>query len=221
VYISGLWGAGGQYWLRGHLPDSEDPGILYRSTDGLAWQQSRSLGITIQSLSVVDGCSASMTGARDACPVFMTGSKGVDGAIWRSADGGASWAKASVADATGWMGTQDAAPVEILGIVATSDELLAYGNGLPNASDTGGYRQARVWRSADGTNGNRQARGCGPRGRRHRDGRPRNPMRRRRDRPPRRRRAPPTGPRGAAAPRKSGRPRAGRASRGDCRAAAL
>ena len=149
VYISGLWGAGGQYWLRGHLPDSEDPGILYRSTDGLAWHQSRSLGITIQSLSVVDGCSASMTGARDACPVFMTGSKGVDGAIWRSADGGASWAKASVADATGWMGTQDAAPVEILGIVATSDGLLAYGNGLPNASDTGGYRQARFWRSAD------------------------------------------------------------------------
>ena len=149
VYISGLWGAGGQYWLRGHQPDSDDPGILYRSADGLAWHLSRSLGRSIQSLSVVDGCSASMTGARDACPLFITGSRDVDGAIWRSADGGGSWARASVADATGWRGTQDAAPVEILGIVATSDELLAYGNGLANASDTSGYRQARFWRSAD------------------------------------------------------------------------
>jgi len=149
VYVSGLWGAGGQYWLRGHLPDSDDPGILYRSADGLAWHVSRNLGITIQSLSVVDGCRASMTGARDACPVFITGAKGVDGAIWRSADGGASWAKASVADATGWLGTQDAAPVQILGIVATSDGLLAFGNGLPGASDTSGYLQSRFWRSAD------------------------------------------------------------------------
>ncbi|HTK45530.1 MAG TPA: sialidase family protein, partial [Patescibacteria group bacterium] len=149
VYISGLWGAGGQYWIRGHLPDSDDPGILYRSADGLAWRFSRNLSSSIQTTSIADGCSASMSGARDACPVFITGSRGVDGAIWRSADGGASWARASVADATGWKGTQDAAPVEILGIVATSDGLLAYGNGLAKASDTSGYLQARFWRSAD------------------------------------------------------------------------
>jgi hypothetical protein len=90
-----------------------------------------------------------MTGARGACPLFFAGSRDVDGAIWRSADGGSSWARSTVADATGWRGTQDAAPVEILGIVATSDGLLAYGNGLPNASDTSGYLQARFWRSAD------------------------------------------------------------------------
>ena len=149
MFVSGLWGAGGQYWLRGHAPDSDDPGVLYRSTDGLAWRFSRSLNSSIQTLSVVDGCSASMSGARDACSAFITGSRGVDGAIWRSADGGDSWAKANVADATGWMGAQDAAPVQILGIVATSDGLLAYGNGLPNASDTGGYLQVRFWRSAD------------------------------------------------------------------------
>jgi hypothetical protein len=149
VFVSGLWGAGGQYWLRGHAPESDDPGVLYRSTDGLAWHLSRSLSANVQSLSVVDGCSASMTGARDACSVFMTGSRDVDGAIWRSADGGGSWVRATVADATGWRGTQDAAPVEILGIVATSDGLLAYGNGLANASDTSGYLQARFWRSAD------------------------------------------------------------------------
>jgi hypothetical protein len=149
VYISGLWGAGGQYWLRGHLPFSEDPGILYRSADGLAWRSSRNLSQSIQTLSVVDGCSASMTGARDACPVFITGIKDVDGAIWRSDDRGASWIKANIDDATGWMGTQDAAPVEVAGIVATSDGLLAYGNGLPNTTDRSGYRQVRFWRSAD------------------------------------------------------------------------
>jgi hypothetical protein len=38
VYISGLWGAAGLYWLRGSLPDSEDPGTLYRSSDGLTWR---------------------------------------------------------------------------------------------------------------------------------------------------------------------------------------
>ncbi|MFL5778956.1 MAG: WD40/YVTN/BNR-like repeat-containing protein [Chloroflexota bacterium] len=149
VYISGLWGAGGQYWIRGHLPFSEDPGILYRSADGLAWRPSRNLSSSIQTLSIVDGCSGSMTGARDACPLFITGSRDIDGAIWRSADGGGSWTRASVADASGRSGAQDAAPVDIRGIVATSDGLLAYGNGLAKAADTSGYLQARFWRSAD------------------------------------------------------------------------
>jgi hypothetical protein len=148
VFVSGLWGAAGRYWLRGHVPDSDDPGTLYRSSDGLAWALSRRLSSRIQTSSVVDGCTAS-TEVRDDCTVFLTATKDVDGAIWRSADGGDSWAKADVADATGWMGAQDAAPVEILGIVATSDGLLAYGNGLPRASDTSGYLQARFWRSAD------------------------------------------------------------------------
>ena len=149
VYISGLWGAAGLYWLRGSLPDSEDPGILYRSSDGLTWRPSRSLTSDVFELSVSDGCEPS-TVARNACPVFLTGTKDVDGAIWRSTDGGDSWAKATVDDATGWKTTQDAAPVSILGVIATSDGLLAFGNGLARASDTGGYLQARFWRSTDG-----------------------------------------------------------------------
>jgi len=149
VYISGLWGAAGLYWLRGSLPDSDDPGILYRSSDGLTWRSARAMKSDVFNLSVVDGCESS-TVARNACSVFLTGTKDVDGVIWRSTDGGDTWAKASVADATGWKGTQDAAPVEILGIIATSDGLLAYGNGLANASDTGGYLQSRFWRSTDG-----------------------------------------------------------------------
>jgi hypothetical protein len=100
--------------------------------------------------SVVDGCEASTTGSRNACPIFLTGTRDVDGAILRSTDGGDTWAAASVADATGFSGGQDAAPVEIRGVVATSDGLLAYGNGLPKASDTSGYLQARFWRSTDG-----------------------------------------------------------------------
>jgi hypothetical protein len=149
VYISGLWGAAGRYWLRGHLPDSEDPGILYRSSDGVAWRESRQMSARVQSLAVVDGCEASMTGARDACPVFLTGTRDVDGAIWRSMDGGDTWVKSTVDDATGWTGAQDAAAVEILGVVTTSNGLLAFGNGLPNATDTGGYLQSRFWRSSD------------------------------------------------------------------------
>jgi len=149
VFVSGLWAAGGQYWLRGHFPDSDDPGRMYRSSDGLTWRVSRNLSQEIDSASVVDGCSASMTGGRDACPIFITGSRNIDGAIWRSTDGGASWARTAVGDATGWSGAQAAAPVDIMGIVATTDGLLAYGNGLANASDTGGQLQARFWRSAD------------------------------------------------------------------------
>jgi hypothetical protein len=34
-------------------------------------------------------------------------------------------------------------------VVATPDGLLAFGNGLPNASDTGGFLQARFWQSSD------------------------------------------------------------------------
>jgi hypothetical protein len=100
-------------------------------------------------LSVVDGCEAS-TFAPNACPVFLTGTKYVDGVIWRSTDGVDTWAKATVDDATGWQGTQDAAPVEILGVTATTDGLLAFGNGLANATDTGGSLQSRFWQSADG-----------------------------------------------------------------------
>jgi hypothetical protein len=100
-------------------------------------------------LSVVDGCNSS-TVAPNSCPVFLTGTKDVDGVIWRSTDGGDTWAAASVADATGFKGAQDAAPVEIRGVVVTSDGLLAYGKGLPKASDTSGYLQARFWRSTDG-----------------------------------------------------------------------
>lgn len=149
VFVSGLWGAAGMYWLRGHLPDSEDPGILYRSSDGLTWRPSRGMSQRLQIWSVVDGCAASTTGSRDACPIFLTGTKDVDGAILRSTDGGDTWAAATVDDATGWAGGQDSAPVEIRGVVATSDGLLAYGNGLPNAS-LGGFLQSRFWRSSDG-----------------------------------------------------------------------
>jgi hypothetical protein len=149
VYISGVWGAAGQYWLRGQFPDSDDPGTLYRSSDGLAWHASRSVSVDIQIASIVDGCEASTTGARDACPVFLTGTTGVDGLILRSIDAGDTWAAASIDDATGWRGVQDAAPVEILGLGVTSHELIAFGNGLPKATDTGGYLQARFWRSTD------------------------------------------------------------------------
>ena len=150
VYISGLWGAAGQYWLRGHQPDSDDPGILYRSSDGVTWRRSRGMSQRFHIWSVVDGCAASTTGARDACPVFITGTKDVDGAILRSTDGGNTWVNSTVGDATGWQGAQDAAPVQVLGVVATSDGLLADGNGLPKASDTSGILQARFWRSTDG-----------------------------------------------------------------------
>jgi hypothetical protein len=150
VYIAGLWGAGGLYWLRGALPDSDDPGILYRSSDGLAWRPSRSLKSDFFSLSVADSCQVPRERLLCLPTVFLTGTKDVDGAIWRSTNGGDTWAKATVGDATGWKGTQDAAPVEILGVVATSDGLLAFGNGLPNASDTGGSLQSRFWRSTDG-----------------------------------------------------------------------
>jgi hypothetical protein len=150
VYISGLWGAAGLYWLRGHLPDSDDPGILYRSSDGLTWRPSRSTSQRLQIWSVVDGCEASKTGSRDACPIFLTGTKDVDGAILRSTDGGDTWAAATVADATGVKGGQESNPVEIRGVVVTPDGLLAYGNGLPTASDTSGYLQSRFWRSTDG-----------------------------------------------------------------------
>jgi hypothetical protein len=150
VYISGLWGAAGLYWLRGSLPDSEDPGILYRSSDGLTWRPSRTMSAQLFNVSVVDGCAASTTGSRDACPIFLTGTKDVDGAILRSTDGGDTWVKSTVDDATGSKGAQDSAAVEIRGVIATSDGLLAFGNGLPKASSTSGYLQARFWRSTDG-----------------------------------------------------------------------
>ena len=149
VYIGGLWGAAGLYWIRGALPDSDDPGILYKSSDGVTWRPSRNMSARLQIWSLVDGCGASITGSREACPIFLTGTKDVDGAILRSTDGGDTWAAATVADATGFKGGQDAAPVEIRGVVATFDGLLAYGNGLPKASDTSGYSQARFWRSTD------------------------------------------------------------------------
>jgi hypothetical protein len=150
VYIGGLWGAAGLYWIRGALPDSDDPGILYRSSDGVTWRPSRTMGAQLFNVSVVDGCAASTTGSRDACPIFLTGTKDVDGAILRSTDGGDTWAKSTVDDATGWKGAQDSAAVEIRGVIATSDGLLAFGNGLPKASSTSGYLQARFWRSTDG-----------------------------------------------------------------------
>ena len=149
VYISGLWGAAGLYWLRGSLPDSEDPGILYRSSDGLTWRPSRGFKSDFDSPWVADGCGAS-TSPGTACPVFLVGTKNVDGVIYRSTDGGDTWAKATVDDATGWQGTQDAAPVAIAGVIATTDGLLAFGNGLANGTDTGGYLQSRFWRSSDG-----------------------------------------------------------------------
>ena len=148
VIISGVWGAADRYWLRASLLESDDPGTLYRSTDGLAWNESLAITEGFGVNAVVDGCEAS-TPSHDACPIFLTGSRGVDGEIWRSMDGGDSWSEAKVEDATGWMGEQDAAPVEILGVAATSDALLAFGNGLPHASDTSGVLQARFWRSAD------------------------------------------------------------------------
>jgi hypothetical protein len=150
VYISGLWGAAGLYWLRGSLPDSDDPGILYRSPDGLAWRPSRSLKSDFFFASVADSCQASTERARCLPTVFLIGTKEVDGVIWRSTDGGDTWARATIDDATGWKGVQDVAPVEMLGVVVTPDGLLAFGNGLANASDTGGYRQSRFWRSTDG-----------------------------------------------------------------------
>jgi len=149
AYIGGLWGAAGLYWLRGALPDSDDPGILYRSSDGVTWRESRQMTSAVHIWAVVDGCAASITSSRAACPIFLLGSKDVNGAIWRSMDGGDTWAKATIDDATGWRGAQDAAPVEIRGVVATSGGLLAFGNGLAKATDTGGYLQARFWRSSD------------------------------------------------------------------------
>ena len=65
-------------------------------------------------------------------------------------DGGDTWAKATVEDATGWLGAQDAAPLEIRGVLATSSGLLAFGNGLPHAEDTSGFLKSRFWRSEDG-----------------------------------------------------------------------
>jgi hypothetical protein len=148
--IGGIWGASGLYWLAGQLAESDDPGTLYRSTDGQTWRPSRDVDGGLSVVSVVDGCAASAAGPRDACPTFVTGTEDVDGVIWRSTDGGDTWAEATVADATGWKGVQDAAPVVILGVAATSDGLVAFGNGLPNASDTSGQLQARFWRSTDG-----------------------------------------------------------------------
>jgi hypothetical protein len=150
VVISGLWGASGLYFLRGHLPESDDPGILWRSSDGLTWRQSRDMSDEIFSISVMDGCPTSITGLIEACPIFLLGTKDVDGVIWRSLDGGDTWAQVAVEDAIGWKGVQDAAPIEMRGIVATSDGLLAFGDGLPNASESSGTLHARFWHSADG-----------------------------------------------------------------------
>jgi photosystem II stability/assembly factor-like uncharacterized protein len=147
--IDAVWGAGGSYWLAGRSTQSREGGSLWRSSDGRTWLRSLELKRDLQVWSIDNGCDDSSAAASPGCPIFLTGTVDVDGAIFRSTDGGDSWDKATVDDATGWKGTQDAAPVEIRGVVAVSDGLLAFGNGLPKASDTSGFLQSRFWRSAD------------------------------------------------------------------------
>jgi hypothetical protein len=148
--INAVWGAGGAYWLTEWGGQASERGSLWRSIDGRAWQRSIGLDRDLEIWSVGDGCQASTASSSDSCPLFVTGIEGVDGAIWRSTDDGTTWAKATLKDATGWEGVQDAAPVEVRGVVATSNGLLAFGNGLPKASDTSGFLQSRFWRSNDG-----------------------------------------------------------------------
>jgi hypothetical protein len=147
--IDGIWGAAGSYWLAGRSTRNDGSGSLWRSTDGRSWRPSLDLDPDLQVWSIDSGC-ASNAPASPSCPVFLTGTVDFDGAIFRSTDGGESWHMATVKDATGWKGTQDGAPVEIRGVVETTDALLAFGNGLPKASDTSGFLQSRFWRSPDG-----------------------------------------------------------------------
>ena len=148
--IYGVWGAGGSYWLAERRTQTDELGSLWRSTDGRTWRRSLELDQGLIDVSIGDGCDASRARAEVDCPLFLMGTIGVDGAIWRSADGGGTWARATIDDATGWSGAQDAAPVEMRGVVAVSDGFLAFGNGLPRASDTSGFLQSRFWRSGDG-----------------------------------------------------------------------
>jgi hypothetical protein len=147
--IEGVWGAGSFYWLADRNPPTNDDGRLWRSVEARTWQPVLDVDPGLLAWSVGDGCQDSAGSAGGACPVFLTGTVGVDGAIWRSVDGGDTWAKTTVEDATGWSGAQDGAPVEIRGILATSSGLLAFGNGLPHAEDTSGFLQSRFWRSDD------------------------------------------------------------------------
>ena len=143
--ISAVWGAGGSYWLAEADMHNGEGASLWRSADARTWQPSTKFDPDLVVWSISDGCEA----AGDACPLVLTGTVGVDGVIWRSTDGGETWRKATVEDATGWLGAQDAAPLEIRGVRATSSGLLAFGNGFPSATDTSGFIQSRFWRSED------------------------------------------------------------------------
>ncbi len=147
--VGAVWGAGGSYWLAERNPQTGDRTSVWRSADGRDWQ--RSLEIERAEVwSIGDGCQdAGASSSSDSCPLVLTGTVGVDGAIWRSVDGGDTWARTTVEDATGWSGAQDAAPVSIQGVQATSIGLLAFGNGLPHAEDTSGFAQGRFWHSDD------------------------------------------------------------------------
>ena len=147
--ITAVWGAGGAYWLVEQNVQTGDRASLWRSVDARTWQPSLELDPGLVVWSVSDGCEVTSESASEACPLVLTGTVGVDGAIWRSVDGGDTWAKATVEDATGWLGAQDAAPLEIRGVRATSSGLLAFGNGLPHAEDTSGVIKSRFWRSED------------------------------------------------------------------------
>ncbi|MDF2736102.1 MAG: repeat-like domain [Chloroflexota bacterium] len=147
--ISAVWGAGGSYWLVGQDAQTGDRASLWRSADARTWQPALELDPGLQAWSISDVCEETSEPASEACPLVLTGTVGVDGAIWRSVDGGDTWAKATVEDATGWLGAQDAAPLVIRGAMAISSGLLAFGNGLPQAEDTSGVIKSRFWRSED------------------------------------------------------------------------
>ena len=148
--VTAVWGAGGSYWLAEQNVQTGDGASLWRSNDARTWQPSLLLEPGLEVWSISDGCEVpGASGGGALCPLVLTGTVGVDGAIWRSIDDGETWAKAKVEDATGWLGAQDAAPLEIRGAQATSSGLLAFGNGFPHAEDTSGLLQSRFWRSDD------------------------------------------------------------------------
>jgi photosystem II stability/assembly factor-like uncharacterized protein len=148
--IYSVWGANSLYFLAEQSTQTGEGASLWRSADARTWQPSLELEPGLEAWSISDGCEdPGASGSGDSCPLLLTGTVGVDGAIWRSIDSGKTWAKATVEDATGWSGVQDAAPVDIRGILPTSRGLLAFGNGLPHAEDPSGFFQCRFWHSDD------------------------------------------------------------------------
>ena len=149
LLIGGLWHGAGMYWLAGKNGKYGASNGLWRSSDGEKWELSNGVDHEPDISWVGDACRDGSGAGRDGCPLLAMGSAGIDGAIWRSIDVGKTWARATVDDATGWQGVQDGAPVAIRGVVAVDGGLLAFGNGLPAASDTSGFVQSRFWRSDD------------------------------------------------------------------------